>query len=210
MQSALWVGKKLFSGHLRILPECVWCGGMGESISHYFFRCPVVWPLCRHLEGFNVYVLNWKSFVQETSSVCRNVVLSLNRTEHYVFLCVLGIMRVVIWTTRRKRIFLVSDIDGFLKAPNQNPVWEIKTLFFGVWQKGGQCCTHEPRERYLPRKHFGTISLKWVWILGKINGNPSLVNNTMFLPLFWFGWLFGSYGVSAFVGYLTPNPILEK
>ena len=43
-------------------------------------------------------------FVLEASSVCSNVVPRLNRQEHYVFLCLLGVMRVVIWTTRMKEL----------------------------------------------------------------------------------------------------------
>ena len=28
------------------------------------------------------------------------------------------------------------------------------------------------------------------------------------IGLVWFGWFVGNYGISTFVGYLTPNPFL--
>ena len=37
--------------------------------------------------------------------MCSNVVPRLNRQEHYVFLCLLGVMRIVIWTTRKKELY---------------------------------------------------------------------------------------------------------
>ena len=37
--------------------------------------------------------------------MCSNVVPNFNRQEHYVFLCLLGIMNVVIWMTRKKELY---------------------------------------------------------------------------------------------------------
>ena len=102
IRNALWVSKKLFSAQQAISPECDWCGDLEESIGHAFFHCPVVQPLYKLLEGYMVRILNGKFFVLEASSVCSNVVPKLNRQEHYVFLCLLGAMRVVIWTTRKE------------------------------------------------------------------------------------------------------------
>lgn len=51
-----------------------------------------------------VRVLGGKSFVLEARSVCSNIVPQLKRNEHYVFVCLLGIMRIVIWTTRQKEV----------------------------------------------------------------------------------------------------------
>ena len=103
--NALWVGKKLFSVQLVILPECSRCGALEESIDHTFFHCPVVWPLCKLLEGYMVHILNRKFFVLEASSMCSNIVPKLNKQEHYVFLCFLSIMRVMTWTTRKKELY---------------------------------------------------------------------------------------------------------
>ena len=111
IQNALWVGKK-FSAHLAISPECGRCGALEESINHAFFHCPVVQSLCKLLEGFMVRIPNGKFFVLEASSVCSNVVAKLNRLEHNVFLCLLGIMRVVIWTRKKEffeDVFFFSD-----------------------------------------------------------------------------------------------------
>ena len=105
IRNTLWVGKKLFSAQLVISPECGRCGDLKESIDHAFFHCPVVRPLCNFLEGYMICILNGKFFVLKASSVCSNVVPKLNRQEHYVILCLLGIMRIVIWTTRKKELY---------------------------------------------------------------------------------------------------------
>ena len=120
IRNVLWVGKKLFLAQQVISPECSRCGAWEESIDHAFFHCPVVRPLCKLLEGYMVRILNGKFFVLEASSVCSNVVPKLKRQEHYVFLCLLGIMRVVIWTTRKKELyedesFSSQTLMGFFK-----------------------------------------------------------------------------------------------
>ena len=113
-RNALWVGKKLFSTQQSFSPECGRCGDLEESIDHAFFHCPVVRPLCKILEGYMVRILNGKFLVLEASSVRSNVVPKLNRQEHYVFLCFLGIMRVVIWTTRKKELY---EDESFFSDP---------------------------------------------------------------------------------------------
>ena len=100
IRKVLWVGKRLFSAWLSISPVCIRCGDMKESIEYAFFHCPVVRLLCKLLEGYMVRTLNGRFFVLEASSVCSNVVPSLNRSEQYVFLCLLGVLRVGIWTTQ--------------------------------------------------------------------------------------------------------------
>ena len=62
-------------------------------------------PLCKLLEGCFVLILDGKFFVLKASSVSSNVVTLLNKPEHYVFLCLLGILRVVIWTARPKEFY---------------------------------------------------------------------------------------------------------
>ena len=113
IRNALWVGKKLFSVQQAISPECGRCGDLEETIGHAFFHCPVVPPLCKLLEGYMVRILNGKFFVLEASSVCRKVIPKLNRQGHYVFLCLLGVMRVVIWTTRKEELY--EDPGGNFK-----------------------------------------------------------------------------------------------
>ena len=103
--NALCIGKKLFSAQQAILSECSGCGDLEESIDHAFFHCLIVQPVCKLLKGYMVRILNGKFFILEASSVCSNVVLRLNRQEHYVFLCLLGNMRVVIWTMRKKELY---------------------------------------------------------------------------------------------------------
>ena len=139
IRNALWVGKKLFTARLVISPECVRCGDLEESIEHAFFHCPVVRPLCKLLAGYMVHILNGRFFVQKASSVCSNVVPSLNRPEHYVFLSLFGVLRVVIWTTQQKEFhegesFSSLTLLAFYKHQIKVKIpSEKKTLFVGVW-----------------------------------------------------------------------------
>ena len=150
IRNALWVGKKLFAAQQVISPECGRCGDLEETISHTFFHCPVVRPLCKLLEGYMVRILNGKFFVLEASSVCSNVVPKLNRPEHYVFLCLLGVMRVVIWTTRKKELFedesfssqtLVAFFKHQIKVKIRSERKRLSSLEFGErWVTVARLC----------------------------------------------------------------------
>ena len=85
LQSTLRFDKRIFSERLAISRESIRYGEI-ESIAYTFFNCPVVRPLCGHLEVFVVRILNGKFFVQEISSVCCYVVSLLNRKEHCISL----------------------------------------------------------------------------------------------------------------------------
>ena len=150
IRDALWVGKKLFAAQQVISPECGRCGDLEETISHTFFHCPVVRPLCKLLEGYMVCILNGKFFVLEASSVCSNVVPKLNRLEHSVFLCLLGVMRVVIWTTRKKELFedesfssqtLVAFFKHQIKVKIRSERKRLSSLEFGErWVTVARLC----------------------------------------------------------------------
>ena len=140
IRNALWVGKKLFSAQQAISPECGRCSDLEKSMDHAFFHCLVMQPLCKLLEGYMVRILNGKFFILEASSVCSNVVPKLNRQEHYVFLCLLGIMRVVIWTTRKKELyedesFSSQTLVSFFKHQIKVKIWSerkrLSSLEFG-------------------------------------------------------------------------------
>ena len=148
-RNALWVGKKLFSAQQAISPECGRCGDLEESVDHAF-HWPVVRLLCKLLEGYMVRILNGKFFVLEASSVCSNVIPRLNRQEHYVFLCLLGIMHVVIWTTRKEELYedesfssrtLVSFFKHQIKVKIRSERKRLSSLEFGKrWVTVARLC----------------------------------------------------------------------
>ena len=117
----LWVGKKLLAARLAISPECVRCSDLEESIEYAFFYFPVERQLCKPLESYIVRILNGRFFFYlEVSSVCSNVMLSLNRSEYYVFLCLLGVLRVGIWAKQQNEFhegesFLSQTLLTFYK-----------------------------------------------------------------------------------------------
>ena len=136
--------------NLSISPECARYGALEESTEHAFFHCPVVGPLCKFLDGFMVRILGEKFFVLEASSVCSNVVPKLNRQEHYVFLCLLGIMHVVIWTTRQQELrdgkyfssqTLVSFYKHQMKVKIRSERRRLSSLEFGKrWVTVARLC----------------------------------------------------------------------
>ena len=120
IRRALWVGTRLKKANLVDTPECMRCGDWGESIEHAFYHCRFARPLCELVESYMVRVLRRPSFALEASNVCSNVSPPLEKIEKYIFLCVLGIMRVVIWTTRQKgryedQFYSPEQLVGFFK-----------------------------------------------------------------------------------------------
>ena len=115
-------------------------------IEHDSFHCLIVQPLCKLLEGYMIHILGGYFFALEASYVCSNVVPLLNRKEHYVFLCELGIKCVVIWTTRQEEFHkdesfsfqtLLSHYKHQIKAKIRS---ERVRLFVWVGQKVGDLC----------------------------------------------------------------------
>ena len=100
--------------------------------------------------------------------MCSNVLQRLNSQEYYVFLRLLGIMRVVIWTTRKKELYedesftsqtLVSFFKHQIKVKIRS---ERKTLFAGVWHEVGDCCALVSRGRshpYLQPRHYRDVRI---------------------------------------------------
>ena len=150
IRKALWVSKRLWTAGLVASQGCFRCGDLEETIAHVFFHCPEVKPMCNYLERLMVRMLHGKFFVLEAASVCSNVVPVLDRQIHYVFLCLLGVMRVVIWTTWKKGFyggefftsralvaFFRHQIEVKLKCERER----LSSIEFGErWVKASQMC----------------------------------------------------------------------
>ena len=149
IRNALWVGKKLFSAQQASAASAAGAVIWRRLLITPSFS-PVVRPLCKLLEGYMVRILNGKVFVLEASSVCSNVVPELNRQEHYVFLCLLGVMRVVIWTTRKKELYkdesfssqtLVAFFKYQIKVKIRSERKRLSSLEFGKrWVTVARLC----------------------------------------------------------------------
>ena len=138
-----WVVKKLFAARLAMSLECVCCDEMKEPIGHTFFHCSIIRLLCQLLDGYLVRILNENSLFSKP-------VLSLNSTEHNVFLYLLGLYESRDLGDKtegipRRRVFLAGDV---LQISNQDYVCEKKTILLGVWQKVVECCAFVSRKRY--------------------------------------------------------------
>ena len=132
-------------------PECAQCSALEESTEHAFFHSSVLRPLCKLLEGFMVRILSGKFFVLEVSCVCSDVVPKLNIQEHYVFLCLFGIMCVAIWMTRQKELcdnesFFFQTLVSFYKHQIKVKIWSerrrLSSLEFGKRWVTVACLCH--------------------------------------------------------------------
>jgi len=150
IRGALWVGKRLKKAGLATPPVCVRCRGEEESLVHAFFTCPVVKPLLKLLEGFMVRMQNGKSFTLDVRAVLNNVVTSLDRNKLYVLLCLLGVVRVVIWTTRKEEHYggesfssqaLVAFYKHQIKVKIRSERKRLSSLVFNErWVKLSRLC----------------------------------------------------------------------
>ena len=150
IRGALWVSKRSCAAGLVASSECVRCGDSEESIEHAFVHCSAAQPLCKLIEGYMVRALHGQYFVLDASAVCSNVVPSLEKNEHYVLQCLLGIMRVVIWTTRQKAFhegetFSPVQLVAYLKHQLKVKIRVERTRqssseFVERWVKAAQLC----------------------------------------------------------------------
>lgn len=93
-----WFGmQKSFAVRLVVLPESILCGEMWESTEHAFFHCLVICPLCKLIESYMARMLQGQFFGLEVSSVCSNMNSLIDRRKHFVFLCWLAMMWVIVW-----------------------------------------------------------------------------------------------------------------
>ena len=70
----------------------------------------------------------WKFFVLQDISVCSSVLPKLNRQDHCVFLCLLGIMRVIVWTMRMKEFHEEDSLSpqtlvAYYKRQIKDKIW---------------------------------------------------------------------------------------
>lgn len=63
-----------------------------ETLGHAFYHCKVIVPLCKSVEYIMVHMLYGKFFVLKASSISCNLVRSLTKADHYLFLCLLDVM----------------------------------------------------------------------------------------------------------------------
>ena len=110
---------------------------------------------------------------------------SLNKTEHYVFLSLLGIMRVVTRTTRQKVFHKDESFLSLTFAAQYKHQIKFKILFerqrlFSL--EFGKGCTLLSRERYEFRILFGNYKLRLVWVLEYICLSAQFLFDFIFCP----------------------------
>lgn len=86
----------------------VTCAAVGRwrLWGNFFFYYSVVRPFSELIQGYIVRILAGKFFVLEDISVCSNAAPQMKGNEHHMFLYLLGIMRVLVWTMFYRRSFM--------------------------------------------------------------------------------------------------------
>ena len=98
-QNALLLLSLNFRVGLADMPDCACCGsGLEETAEHAFYYSKRVRPFWDHIEP--------KQFVlHDVGYVVDNVLLPFQGEKHVVFLAILAVARMVIWTTCKKGMY---------------------------------------------------------------------------------------------------------
>lgn len=132
--------KMSFGVRLIASPKCVQREGMEESSEHAFFYCLVVRPLCASL-------LKATQFACCTDNSLPSMPVLFVATWALVVgqekvLCLLAVMRMVIWTTRMKKFTgycLFQSPGCVLQASAEGQYQGWKTLFRGFVERWMTC-----------------------------------------------------------------------
>ena len=140
IRGPLWVGKKPFTARLAISPEFIRWNNVKEWIWHLFFSPPNTASSLKStwFAWWMLTLLPWKPIL------CAAIALLLNRSLHNTFLCLLGIIWVVIWTTRwmgfhKGETFSSQTRVAFYMYQTKIKILseKKKRLCPGVWQNDG-------------------------------------------------------------------------
>lgn len=104
LRKALWVGKMLCAAWLAVTPKSVRCAGSVETLGH-IFHCSVVRPLWELIEGYSVRMMVGKVSSSRPIPFVGMLSRRWRGMNTIVFLCLLGIMRVVIWKTGQEKFY---------------------------------------------------------------------------------------------------------
>ena len=88
------------------MPDCTHCGsGLEETAEHAFSDCERVRPFWDHVGEWTVRIEPKHLVLLDVGYVVDKVLPPFQGKKSVVFLAILAVVRMVIWTTRKKRLY---------------------------------------------------------------------------------------------------------
>ena len=95
-----------FRAGLADMPDCTRCGtGLKETAEHAFYYCERVRPFWDHVEEWTARIEPKQFMLLDVGYVVDNVLPPFQGENRVVFLPILAVARMVIWTTRKKGLY---------------------------------------------------------------------------------------------------------
>ena len=95
-----------FKAGLADMPDCARCGnGLEETAEHAFYYCERVRPFCDHVGEWTARIEPKQLVLLDVGYVVDNVLPPFQGEKRVVFLAILAVGRMVIWTTRKKGLY---------------------------------------------------------------------------------------------------------
>ena len=88
------------------MPDCARCGsGLKETAEHAFYYCERVHPFWDHVGEWTGRIKPKQLVLLDVGYVMDNVLLPFQGEKRVVFLAILAVAQMVIWTTRKKGLY---------------------------------------------------------------------------------------------------------
>ena len=88
------------------MPDCARCGsGLEETAEHAFYYCERVRPFWDHVGKWTARIEPKQLVLLDVGYVVDNVLSPFRGEKRVVFLAILAVARMVIWTTRNKGLY---------------------------------------------------------------------------------------------------------
>ena len=81
------------------------CSGLEETAEHAFYYCRRVRPFWDHVEEWTAHIEPKLLVLLDVGYVVENVLIPFQGEKRVVFLVILAVARIVIWTTRKKGLY---------------------------------------------------------------------------------------------------------
>ena len=95
-----------YKAGLADMPDCSHCGnGLEETAEHAFYYCERVRPFWDHVEEWTARIEPKQLVLLDVGYIVDNVLSPFQGEKRVVFLAILAVARMVIWTTRKKGLY---------------------------------------------------------------------------------------------------------
>ena len=99
------------------MPDCARCAsGLEETAEHAFYYCERVRPFCDHAGEWTARIEPKQLVLLDFGYVVDNVLLPFQGEKRMVFLVILAVARMVIWTTRNKGLYDDANFSHQLRV----------------------------------------------------------------------------------------------